>query len=322
MAVDRNTLGLVAPLPEGGIDDPSNALTPERISLGKMLFFDTRLSKNHDVSCNTCHLVQSYGVDHLKVSQGHRHQMGPRNAPSIYNAAGHFVQFWDGRSPSVEHQATQPLVNPKEMAANDKLLVRTLASIPGYVAFFQQVFPKDPKPISVQNIGKSIGAFERMMTTPAPWDKFLRGADEALNNQQKRGLNTFISAGCLACHNGAYMGASMYQKVGVKKPWPNQQDLGRFMITKLDADKMMFKVPSLRNVTKTGPYFHDGSVSDLKVAIQMMGEYQVGKMLSTAEVDDIAAFLDALTGELPSGDLLSMPALPQSSPSTPKPDPK
>ncbi|RYF04664.1 MAG: c-type cytochrome [Deltaproteobacteria bacterium] len=312
-----------APLPDAPLVDPAlNMVSPERVSLGRMLFFDPRLSKNHDVSCNTCHLVGSYGVDHLKVSSGHKHQMGPRNAPSIYNAAGHFVQFWDGRSPNVEHQATQPLVNPTEMAANDKLLVRVVESIPAYAEFFKKVFPKEQKPVTVQNIGKAIGAYERMMLTPAPWDKFLKGDDSALTNAQKRGLNTFIGAGCLACHNGAYLGGSMYQKVGVKKPWPNQKDQGRFMITKLDADKMMFKVPSLRNVLKTGPYFHDGETADIKVAIKMMGEYQLGKSLSETEVQDIATFFESLTGELPANELIAMPALPLSSDKTPKPDPK
>ena len=316
---DRSRLGLFSPLPNV-MESPNNTITEAKTKLGRMLYYDERLSKNHDVSCNSCHdLLNYYGAENKAVSVGHKKQMGRRNAPSVYNAAGHFVQFWDGRSPTVEHQATQPLVNPLEMAANDKLLVRTLSSMPVYVKAFKEAFPGDKKPVTMTNFGIAIGAFERQLVTPSRWDKFLNGDDAALTDAEKRGLDKFIDTGCTACHNGPYLGGQLYQKAGLIKPWPSQKDQGRFEITKQDSDKMMFKVPTLRNVEKTPPYFSDGSVNDLHQAVAQMAEYQLGKKLSDADLNDIVFWLQTLTGTIPA-ELVQKPKLPPSGPTTPKPD--
>ncbi len=184
-AFDRSRLEVFAPLPDV-MQSPNNTITPQKTTLGRMLYYDARLSKNQDLSCDSCHSLQNYyGAEPRAVSLGHKKQMGRRNAPSTYNAAGHFVQFWDGRSPSVEHQATQPLVNPLEMAANDKLLVRTLTSMPQYVKAFKEAFPQDKKPVTTINFGIAIGAFERQLVTPSRWDKFLKGDDAALTDAEK-----------------------------------------------------------------------------------------------------------------------------------------
>lgn len=300
---------------------PENPITEEKITLGRMLYYDTRLSKNHDLSCNSCHLLDKFGVDSLKTSPGHKKQLGTRNSPTVYNAAGNFVQFWDGRSPTVEHQATQPVTNPVEMAMPDvDYPKKVLASIPKYVELFKAAFPDDKDPVSLDNAGKAMGAFERRLVTPAPWDKFLDGDKSALTDEQKKGFNAFLSNGCTACHMGTLVGGQMYQKVGVVKPWPNQADQGRFEVTKQEQDKMMFKAPSLRNVAETAPYFHDGSVASLKDAVKAMGEYQLGRQVTDQDADLIVAWLKSLTGQLPT-DYIQKPELPASTPATPKPDP-
>lgn len=316
--VDRAALAVFAPLPEAmldGVAAPSEA----QVELGRMLYYDTRLSKNHDLSCNSCHnLASGYGAEHTPVSHGHKHQVGRRNAPSVYNAAGHVSQFWDGRSPNVEHQATQPLINPIEMATNDRLLARVIASMPAYVRLFRRAFPGQDSPVNIINIGRAIGAFERHLVTPGGWDAYLRGNDNALDPQQTRGLAEFLAVGCAACHNGPYMGGGMLQKAGLVKPWPTSDDPGRFAITKEPADRMVFKVPSLRNVAETGPYFHDGSVADLGEAVTRMADLQLGRQLSPGQRDDIVAFLGALTGRIPT-DFIKPPSLPPTSETTPRP---
>jgi cytochrome c peroxidase len=196
--------------------------------------------------------------------------------------------------------------------------VKTLKTIPGYAPLFAAAFPGDKDPITYDNMARAIGAFERTLVTPAPFDAFLAGDDTALTDAQKEGLVTFMDAGCTACHSGAYVGGSMYQKAGLVNAWPNQEDKGRSKITGNAADDMMFKVPSLRNIEKTGPYFHDGSVADLDVAITMMGHHQLGKELGKEDVAKIHTFLGALTGPLPT---IPPPTLPESGPKTPKPDP-
>ncbi len=308
------------PLPEV-FESADNPLTPEKVELGRMLYFDTRFSKNHDLSCNSCHLLDKYGVDGKKVSTGHKAQQGTRNSPTVYNAAGHFAQFWDGRSPSIEHQATQPVTNPVEMAmAGEAAVVVVLKSIPTYVDAFKKVFPEEAEPVTMTNFGKAVGAFERKLTTRAPWDAFLEGRADALTDEQKRGFLAFMNNGCAACHLGTLVGGTTFQKVGAVKPWPNQADKGRFEVTQNKTDEMMFKTPSLRNVAKTAPYFHDGSVDSLETAVKMMGEYQLGRDLPQSEVKAIVAWLDSLTGELPS-DAIAQPEVPPSGPTTPKPDP-
>jgi cytochrome c peroxidase len=292
----------------------------EKIALGRMLFYETRLSKSQKISCNSCHTLSQYGVDHEPTSEGHKGQKGDRNSPTVYNAAFHFVQFWDGRAPDVEEQAKGPVLNPVEMAmASDKEVVAVLKSMPEYVDAFKKAFPGEKDPVTYDNAGKAIGAFERKLVTPARWDKFLKGDPNALTAAEKAGFNEFESAGCETCHAGALLGGNMYQKMGSIKPWPDATDPGRFKVTKSEADKFMFKVPSLRNIEKTAPYFHDGKTATLKEAIAKMAEHQLGKKLTDAQVQSIQTWMASLTGEIPA-DYIKQPVLPKSTGKTPKPN--
>ncbi len=300
----------------------ADAFTALRVDLGRRLYFDKRLSKNHDISCNSCHGLDTFGVDGEQFSLGHKKQRGGRNSPSVYNAAGHLAQFWDGRAPSVEEQAKGPVLNPVEMAmASEGAVLKVLKSIPGYVKAFKAAFPNDAHGgLSYDNMGVAIGAFERKLLTPSPWDKYIEGQADALTDTQKKGLRDFLETGCHACHNGAYMGGSSYQKLGALTPWPNQADQGRFGLSKNPADKMMFKVASLRNVAKTAPYFHDGSVKELSEAVRLMAEHQLGQKLSAEKNARIVSFLNALTGELPQNYIKEPQPFPGTK-KTPRPDP-
>jgi cytochrome c peroxidase len=300
--------------------DPSNPLTPAKIQLGRMLYYDKRLSKNHDVACNSCHLLDRWGVDGEPTSPGHRAQRGDRNSPTVYNAAFHIAQFWDGRAADVEEQAKGPVLNPVEMAMPEEAaVVAVLKSIPGYAPLFAQAFPDDADPITYDNMARAIAAFERRLVTPSRFDRYLAGDDRALSNEEKEGLELFIQTGCIQCHNGALVGGGMYQKLGVAEPYPTE-DRGRAKATGNAADDFFFKVPSLRNVSKTGPYFHDGSVKELDLSVRVMARFQLGKTLTSDEAGSIGAFLDALTGDLPR-DYIAPPELPPSGPDTPAPDP-
>jgi cytochrome c peroxidase len=270
------------------------------IDLGRMLFFDERLSRDRDLSCNSCHNLAHYGVDNEPTSVGAKGARGRRNSPSVYNAAGHFTCFWDGRAGNIEEQAKGPILNPGEMAMPDaKSVVTVLQGIPGYVTAFHTAFPQDASPVSYDNVGRAIGAFERKLVTPSRWDRYLAGDHTALSAKEVTGLKLFTDIGCMTCHTGEFVGGSMFQKVGVASPWPNQADQGRFEVTKLDSDHMMFKVPSLRNVAKTAPYFHDGSAKTLEQAVTLMAHHQVGEDLGKDDVDSIVAWLGSLTGKLP-----------------------
>lgn len=304
---------------------PESAATLERpmsdarVILGRVLYYDPRLSKNQDISCNSCHLLDQFGVDGKSFSAGHRGQLGGRNSPTSYNAALHIAQFWDGRAPDVEEQAKGPVLNPVEMAMpNEKAVVELLESIPGYGPLFDAAFPGEPSSITYGNMAVAIGAFERGLITPSAFDVWLSGKGE-LSSDALAGLDLFISKGCTACHNGALVGGGMYQKLGLVKPYPTE-DVGRMGVTGREADKYFFKVPSLRNVAKTGPYFHDGGVATLDEAIQLMGRHQLGIALSSDERKKIAAFLQELTGAIDES-YIAAPALPKSGPDTPKPDP-
>ncbi|OJH40839.1 cytochrome-c peroxidase [Cystobacter ferrugineus] len=295
--------------------------TPERIALGRMLFFENRLSKNHDISCNSCHDLASFGVDGKATSDGHKGQKGSRNSPTVFHAAGHVAQFWDGRAATLEDQASGPMMNPAEMAMpSEKHVLATLNSIPQYVKAFKVAFPGDKKPVSVTNAARSIAAFERELLTTSRFDKYLAGDEQALSEQERRGLNIFASSGCTTCHNGPSVGGTSFQKLGLIEDYPTE-DKGRYDVTQNEEDLHKFRVPTLRNVEKTGPWFHDGSVKELATAVRLMGKHQLGTTLSDSEVDDIVAFLKSLTGELPGPELLSPPELPPSTASTPKPDP-
>jgi len=313
--VDQAKLALFKPLPEVM---SKAALDENQIALGRQLYYDARFSRDQKKSCNSCHDLAKYGVDGTATSEGFKGQHGDRNAPTVYLAAGHFVQFWDGRAKDVEEQAKGPVLNPVEMAmASEKDVLAVINSIPEYQEAFKKAFPGEKDPVNYDNFGKAIGAFERKLLTPARWDKFLKGDQAALTTEEKVGLNAFLAANCQTCHAGVYLGGNMYQKTGAAKPWPSTADPGRAKVTKEEADRMMFKVPSLRNIEKTGPYFHDGSTKTLGEAIVKMSEYQLGKTLAEPEAKAIETFLKALTGELPA-EYIKQPELPKSTAKTPK----
>jgi len=316
--LNRSQLAIFGQLPEH-FDNPADGATQDLIDLGRKLYYEPRLSKSQEISCNSCHGLDTYGVDNKSFSEGHAGHLTGRNSPTVYNAAGHIAQFWDGRAADVEEQAKGPVLAAGEMAMpNPEFVVEVLKSIPGYVEEFEAVFPEDKDPITYDNMAKAIGAFERRLVTPSPFDDFLAGNDEALSEQEQRGLSTFITVGCTACHMGPLFGGMMYQKLGLVKPWPYLVDYGRFDHTGTETDKHFFKTPSLRNVEMTGPYLHDGSVSSLPLMVSMMAEYQLGRTLTKEEVEDITAFLKTLTGEIDE-EYIAEPELPKSGPNTPEP---
>lgn len=319
VAVDRALLSAYSALPAKAMPT-TGTISDDAVTLGKQLYFDTRLSKNQDLSCNSCHGLDTYGVDNKATSPGHKGQLGARNSPTVYNAALHSAQFWDGRAKDVEAQALGPILNPVEMAMKDEAAVlAVLKSIPEYVASFKKAFPADKEPLTYANVGKAIGAFERTLVTPSRWDKYLAGDDDALTQAERAGLAKFLEVGCNTCHTGAAVGGRDFKKLGQAKAWPTElKDLGREAVTKDAADKYVFKVPSLRNIEKTAPYFHDGSVKTLEEAVKLMGTHQLGKDLSASDVESIVTFLKSLTGELPKVD---KPELPKSTAKTPKADP-
>jgi cytochrome c peroxidase len=300
------------------IESASHPTSEAKVELGRMLFFEKRLSRRHDLSCNSCHDLRQYGVDGSATSTGTAGAKGRRNSPTVYNSAGFFAEFWDGRAADVEAQAVLPILNPIEMGLpSAEHGVRVLKSMPEYVAAFSWAFPNERDPVTFANVGRAIGAFERRLTTPSRWDDYLRGQQDALTAHELEGLAVFTNVGCMVCHTGEFVGGSMYQKAGLVEAWPNQQDQGRYETTNQEVDRMMFKVPTLRNVARTGPYFHDGSAATLESAVQTMGKHQLGITLSTPEVQAIVAWLGALTGKLPEK-YIEAPALPPSSPTTPE----
>jgi cytochrome c peroxidase len=314
---DAKYRGLFKPLP-AEMASEKNPITAEKVELGRMLYYDTRLSMTQDVSCNTCHLLDKYGVDSLPTSNGVKGQKGGRNAPTVYNAALHLAQFWDGRAPDVEEQAKGPILNPVEMAmSDDKQVIGVIETVPGYQELFAKAFPGDKPAITYDNVGRAIGAFERTLVTPSPFDKWLGGDDKALTADERAGLAMFADTGCVACHNGVGIGGGSYQKLGMVVPYETT-DRGRAEVTKNDTDAFFFKVPSLRNVAKTGPYFHDGKVESLDKAVKLMGKHQLGKDLTDDQVKSIVTFLESTTGELPK-DKIAKPKLPENGPNTPGP---
>ena len=295
----RSELTLFAPLP-AVISAPGLAITPAQIALGRKLFHDAVLSNGHDVSCNTCHALNGYGADGRRVSFGDLGHAGDRNAPSVYNAAGQVAQFWDGRAPTVEAQAKGPILNPDEMAMVDSAAVLAhMRDSREYVHDFTAAFPDEKRPITYENVGRAIGAFERGLVTPSRWDGYLRGDSTAITPAELRGFTTFVRVGCSSCHAGAFVGGQSFQKLGRVTPWPGLRDSGRITVTKQASDLYVFKVAVLRNVERTGPYFHDGSVASLDTAILLMGRYQLGRELTATQIASIRAWLATLTGELP-----------------------
>jgi cytochrome c peroxidase len=297
-----------------------NVGAPAKVDLGRMLYYDKRLSKNYDIACNSCHQLDAFGVDGEPTSPGHRGQRGGRNSPTVLNAAMHIAQFWDGREPDVEAQAKGPVLNPIEMAApSEAHVIRVLSSIPGYVEAFRSAFPAETNPLSYDNMARAIGAFERNLTTPGRFDEFMLGDLTALTMVEQRGLDAFLTVGCHTCHVGAAVGGTQYRKLGMIFPYETA-DLGREALTGNDADRHVFKVPSLRNIAKTGPYFHDGSIVDLSEVVRIMGYHQLGQNLTEAQISDVVAFLGSLTGEVDAA-YVAKPELPSNGPNTPAPDP-
>jgi cytochrome c peroxidase len=313
----RSKLNAFGVLPEE-FESEENPITPGKVTLGKQLYYDTRLSRGRDISCNSCHALAAYGVDKTPVSEGFQGQHGSRNAPTVYNAAGKIAQFWEGRAADVEDQASGPMTNPVEMAMpSGEYVVEVVKSIPGYRKEFERVFPDQKEPVTLENITRAIGAFERKLTTPSPWDEFIAGDDDAADDAQLRGFLTFVDVGCVACHNTALVGGRSFQKLGVVKEWHDETDLGRYEVSGKESDKMVFVVPTLRNIAETEPYYHDGSVKTLPEAVRKMGEYQLGKTLTDEQVDSIVTWLNMLTGEIPH-EIIKKPELPPDGPDTPQ----
>lgn len=310
------------PIPLAAPAIPGVEATPALVALGQALFFDPRLSATHSISCASCHYPGLGGADNSPFAAGFHGQRGGRNSPTVYNAVFNFAQFWDGRAKDLVEQAGGPLVNPVEMASTPADVVAEIRSLPGYAKLFAAAFPGEKDPATLANAQKAIAAFEATLTTPnAPFDKFLRGDAGALDGTQKAGLKLFIDKGCTACHTGKNLGGTMYQKFGVvADPGPQYRpvaDKGRGGVTGNAAEDYFFKVPTLRNITETAPYFHSGSEPDLKRAVAVMGKTQLGQDLTAPEIDKITAFLGSLTGDQPQ---LAIPTLPTSgaSPRLPK----
>jgi cytochrome c peroxidase len=291
-------------LPETA-DNPDNLSTDEKVLLGHTLFFDNQLSMDQTQSCNTCHDLATYGVDNSPTSKGDNGGFGDRNSPTVLNAALHTTQFWDGREPDVEAQAGGPILNPVEMAIpSEEFLIERLSKDEDYQILFAEAYPNQANAITYENIRLAIAVFERELITPAAFDDYLNNDFSALNEQEKNGLNLFIEEGCTTCHIGPLLGGNMFQKFGKYGDyWEYTKsetiDKGKFMVTESETDMYVFKVPSLRNIEKTAPYFHDGSIADLSEVVRIMGKVQLDKDLTDEQVADIVAFLKTLTGTVP-----------------------
>ncbi len=286
-------------------ESKDNPVTPQKVALGKSLFYDTRLSKDGKNSCNSCHNLENFGVDGEATSQGDAGKRGDRNSPTVLNAAFHSTQFWDGRAKDVEEQAGGPILNPAEMAVpTEAFLVKRLSEVPEYRKLFAEAFPEERQPISYTNIRRSIAAFERTLITPCRFDRYLEGDVNALSAEEKSGLKLYIETGCVQCHAGPMLGGMMLQKFGIYADYRSElkgvkDDPGRMNVTRDSTDKDVFKVPALRNIAMTGPYFHNGSVRDLDEAVRIMGKVQLNKALTPEQRKSIITFLGALTGEVP-----------------------
>lgn len=298
-----------------------NPVTREKIELGKMLFFDPRLSASQIISCNSCHNLGTGGVDAGPTSIGHAWQKGPRRAPTVFNAVFNAAQFWDGRAADLKAQAKGPMQANVEMNATPALVEATLKSMPGYVAQFRKAFPQEDSPMNFDNVAKALEAFEATLITPGShFDQFLEGDANALSPQEKEGLKLFLDKGCATCHGGINVGGRGYFPFGVvEKPGADilpPNDKGRFAVTKTASDEYVFRAGPLRNVALRAPYFHSGQVWSLKQAVGIMGASQLGQKLTEPEEDAIVAFLGTLTGEQPR---IEMPILPVRTDTTPLP---
>ena len=313
---------LFKPLPDSSALE-NTALTPERVALGKALFYETRVSSDGRQGCVSCHSPSYHGGDSLPLSMGVHGKVLPRNAPTVFNTSLLVAQHYGGNRTSVEDQAVKALTSLVAYGnATYEQAEKKLVQL-GYQPWFDKAFPGQAKSVTVQNWGIAIGAFERTLLTPAPFDAYLKGNHQALSAQAKQGLKTFIDTGCAGCHSGVTVGGQSFQKFGItqdywlvtgstEKEAFKGYDKGRFQDTKNEADAFMFKVSQLRNVAMTPPFFHDGSVATLPQAVRVMAQLQLGKQLSDAQVADIVSFLESLTGEVPA-DFAKAPALPVAS---------
>lgn len=309
------------PIPADAPAIENNEATPEKIRLGKMLYFDPRLSASNLISCNTCHNVGAGGADLQVTSIGHAWQKGPRNAPTVLNSVYNAAQFWDGRAKDLAEQAKGPVQAGVEMSNTPESVVETLKSMPLYVELFEKSFPGDKEKVSFDNMAKAIEVFEATLVTPdSSFDKYLAGDTAALNDKEKQGLKLFMDKGCTACHNGINIGGNGFFKFGlVNKPSDDTlppADKGRFVVTNNVRDEHVFRAPTLRNVELTAPYFHSGTVWKLKDAVSIMANAQLGIQLSEKGIDSMTAFLKTLTGTQPK---VEYPILPPSTDKTPKP---
>jgi cytochrome c peroxidase len=294
-ALRTQALELIGPIPEKmpGCDKD----TPALVQLGKELYFETALSKNNSQSCNTCHRVDENrgGVDNDPTSKGAFGERGGRNSPTTLNAGFQFAQFWDGRADDLKAQAKGPVLNPVEMAMPEEAeVVKRLNALPKYQGMFKAAFPGDPAPVTYDNMAHAIAAFERTLVTRDRFDDFLKGDDKALTATELKGLNQFLTQGCTTCHYGPVLGGQVYQKVGLVNPFPSD-DKGRSVVSKDEDDDFKFKVPMLRNIAITQPYFHKGQITTLEDAVRKMGWHQLGKEFTDEEVRSLVAFLKTLT---------------------------
>jgi cytochrome c peroxidase len=314
-----------SPIPATAPAPLTNPTTPAKVELGKKLYFDPRLSADGTVSCNSCHNVMAGGEDNRPTSVGIRGQKGGRSAPTVWNAAFMSVQFWDGRAASLEEQAKGPLTNPIEMGMKDHdAVISVVNEIPEYQAEFAAAFPGEKSPVTIDNLARSIAAFERtLITSNSRFDRFLNGDQKALSSEEKRGLDLVQSVGCVSCHSGVNFagpslpeGSGFFQRFPVfennkyLKQYQLKEDTGRFSVTKQAADRYMWRVPGWRNIALTAPYFHNGSVASLDEAVRVMAKTQLNRDVPSEDVQSIVAFLGSLTGEFPKVDMPRLPSTP------------
>lgn len=311
-----------SPIPNSVPLIKDNPVTPEKVELGKILYFDPRLSSSGLISCNTCHNLSISGDDNLPTSVGHGWAKGPRNAPTVYNAVFNSAQFWDGRAEDLKEQAKGPIQAAVEMNATPEFAVKTLKSMPDYIEYFKKAFPKEKDPVTFENITKAIEAFEATLITPSSrLDRFLKGNKDALDKKERKGMELFIEKGCAECHQGVNIGGETYHPFGVvEKPGASilpPDDKGRFAVTKTVSDEYVFRASPLRNVELTMPYFHSGQVWRLEDAVMIMGDSQLGEELTEQEASLITDFLKTLTGKRPE---MELPMLPIRRDETPRPE--
>jgi cytochrome c peroxidase len=308
------------PIPKKVAEMKGKSFTPQKMELGKMLYFEPRLSSSALISCNTCHNVGMGGADFQETSIGHRWQKGPRNAPTVLNSVFNIAQFWDGRAEDLKQQAKGPVQASVEMNSTPELAIKMLKSMPEYVALFKKAFPGQADPVTFDNMAEAIEAFEATLLTPdSQFDRYLEGNNNALSEAQKEGLKLFMDKGCVTCHGGINMGGEAYFPFGlVERPKAEiiAGDTGRYKITHSKSDEYVFKAPSLRNIELTPPYFHSGKAWYLKEAIKVMGVAQLGAVLTDEEADKIESFLRTTTGVQPK---VEYPILPAPTEQTPKP---